>query len=270
VALGAASLVVMTRTEAGGEGVSLSLSVFVLGATVTVYCLNMLNGLKELRRSGTASVRHHWCMGNEERLKAHLGAGAATMVCAFFLLPHRVLYVLLPAAAVSLLYVSPLMRGMRLREVGPFKILWVATVWSAITVVLPLVETGTGISPGNMAAMTVERWLFIFAITVPFDIRDMDNDRDKGIRTLPSMIGVRRSRVIASAAIVCSLLMTVHRYGWEMSPVTAAYVVAVMPTMALVLGSGDGRNEMYYSFWLEGTMVLLSVLVIAACAVNTA
>lgn len=264
VALGAASLVQMTLTESGAERQHLSLSAFVLGATVTVYCLNMLNGLKELRKSGTESVRHQWCMANEERLNAHLGAGAAIMLVGFFLLSHRVLQVLVPAAVVSLLYVSPLMRGMRLREVGPFKILWVATVWSAITVVLPLVEALTEVQIGGIAAMTMERWLFIFAITIPFDIRDIDNDRDKGIRTLPSMLGVRRSRVIASAAIICSLLMTFHRYSWDLTAVTAAYSTAVIVTMALIGRSGGGRGEMYYSFWMEGTMVVLAGLVVLA------
>jgi len=266
VALGAALLLQMTIRECGGEGLHLIMSGFVLGATVTGYCINMLSGLSELRKSDTRSVRHHWCMTHEEWLRAHLGAGAVITIATFLLLPRQVLYVLVPSAVITLLYVSPLLKGVRLREIGPVKIIWVATVWSAVTVVLPWSVAINDCGIGHLASMTVERWLFIFAICLPFDIRDMRNDRAKGIRTLPLILGIQRAKVIACVAIITSMLLTFHRYDWDVTPVTLAYSFALLLTSALIVRSSDGRHEMYYSFWMEGTMILLALAVMLANA----
>jgi 4-hydroxybenzoate polyprenyltransferase len=264
VAFGASLLVQMTLRECGAMGLHLSISTFVLGATVIAYGMNMLSGINELRKSDTQSVRHHWCMANEHRLKMHLVAGGALALGSIFLLPHIAIYILIPASVVTLLYVAPIVKGIRLREVGPMKIVWVATVWSAVTVILPALGSGCGLGTGSIASMALDRWLFIFAITVPFDIRDVENDRSKGMRTLPLMLGVRRSKAIAMCSIVCSLLVVFHRYEWELSPETLAYAFTTFISSVLIGSSGDGRNEMYYSFWLEGTMVLLALSVILA------
>jgi 4-hydroxybenzoate polyprenyltransferase len=262
VAFGAYLLVNMTLQECGATGLHPQISVFVLGATVTVYGLNMLSGLGELRRSDTRSVRHHWCITNENWLKVHVTIGATVAIGTILMLPETVLLVLIPTSAVTLLYVLPVMKGVRLREVGSMKIIWVATVWSSITVILPALASECGSFAESMASMTAERWLFIFSITVPFDIRDMDNDRSKGVRTLPLIGGVRRSKVIALCALVCSLLLVFHRYNWEPSPQTLAYAFTMFITSILIAKSGKGRDEMYYSFLVDGTMVLLALSVI--------
>jgi len=84
VALCAASLGMLTWFELTGMWWNAALFVFILGSTLVVYNLNMLSGLAELRRIGTHSERHHWCMNNELMMKATLAVGlilSAVSVC---------------------------------------------------------------------------------------------------------------------------------------------------------------------------------------------
>lgn len=36
--------------------------------------------------------------------------------------------------------------------------------------------------------MLVERFFFVFAITIPFDIRDIEADKQAGLKTIPLLI----------------------------------------------------------------------------------
>jgi len=256
VALCAAALTLLSWKDAGGEGVIIALPVFVVGATLMVYNLNMLSGLDALRSSGTTSPRHLWCMGNEERMKTYLGAGAVLALPCFFLLRQEAWWLLAPAALAALLYVFPVMRGMRLREVGIWKIFLIATVWAVVTVGLPITQLEIRPQWQETTWLLAERWLFIFAITVPFDIRDLSTDASKGVRTLPSVLGWRRALLVSMISMGMYVLLAWQRLGLD---AFVGLVPAVLSAFVLIAFTRPARREMYYSFWLEGTMLLLAV-----------
>jgi 4-hydroxybenzoate polyprenyltransferase len=255
VALCAAALTLLSWKDAGGEGIIISLPVFVLGATLMVYNLNMLSGLDALRSSGTASPRHLWCMGNEEWMKAYLGAGAVLALPSFFMLHPAAWWLLAPAVLAAMLYVFPVMRGMRLREVGIWKIFLIATVWAVVTVGLPVTQLDNLPDWKDFTWLLAERWLFIFAITVPFDVRDLSTDAAKGVSTLPSMLGWRSALLVSGMAMAMFVLLAMCRLGID---AFMGLVPAVVAAFALIGFTRPGRTEMYYSFWLEGTMLVLA------------
>jgi len=252
----AAALTVLSWKDVGGEGGIIALPVFVLGATVMVYNLNMLTGLKELRSSDTTSPRHLWCMAHEELMKAHLGAGTVLALLSFFMLRAEAWWLLLPAVMTAMLYVFPLMLGTKLREVGVWKIFLIATVWAVVTVGLPITQLDNPPQWKDAAWLLAERWLFIFAITVPFDVRDLSTDASKGVRTLPSVLGWQRALLFSGMAMGVFVLLAMRRLGIDGF---MGFVPAVLAAFALIGFTRPGRSESYYSFWLEGTMLLLAV-----------
>lgn len=238
------------------EGVLIALPVFVLGATLMVYNLNMLSGLDALRSSGTISPRHFWCMDNEEWMKANLGAGAVLALPSFFMLRPAAWWLLAPAVLAALLYVFPVMRGIRLREIGIWKIFLIATVWVVVTVGLPITQLEIRPQWMEIIWLLAERWLFIFAITVPFDVRDLSTDASKGVRTVPSVLGWQRALLVSMMAMGMYTLLAWQRMGFE---AFIGLLPAVLSAFVLIAFTRPARKEMYYSFWLEGTMLMLAV-----------
>lgn len=259
IALCAAALTQLAYHVLGGVGISVALVVFVFGATLVVYNLNMLSGLDALRTSGTTSLRHKWCMAHERAMQVYLVLGAAMAIVSFFFLSLRTWWLLAPAAMVALLYVLPVVRGAKLREIGLWKIFLIATVWSVVTVGLPAAQMEHWPPTLPLASLCLERALFVFAITVPFDIRDLRTDAHRGVRTLPSVLGQGRAKAIAVAALVVFVGLAALRVALSGQwPVLAAYAFTAAVSAALVLGANEQRSDMYCSFWLDGMMVLLA------------
>jgi 4-hydroxybenzoate polyprenyltransferase len=253
IGLCGAALAQLSYHELGGEGIQGPLMVAVLGATVVTYNLNMLSGLKELRTSGTRSLRHHWFLTNEEILMAHLGAGCV-LSAAFFMLSSRTWLLLLPVALVAVLYVLPLTGGRRLREIGLWKIFLISGVWGWVTVVLPAIQLEVQPDWKSVLQLALERSLFVLTITIPFDVRDLGTDALKGVRTLPSILGWQRALVLALGVMALFTVMVSVRLGSG----ALGHLPAILTASALILFTRPSRPDMYYSFWLDGTMMLLA------------
>lgn len=227
-----------------------------------VYNLNMLSGFSELRSSSTPSSRHLWCLAHKSDMKAHLAIGATCAATAFFFLTPTAWLLLIPAVVLSMIYVFPMLNSTRLREVGLWKIFFIATVWALVTVLLPAATVPNAQYSVHLASMTAERWLFIFALAIPFDIRDIHNDRAKGIRTLPSQLGVQKAIRLAIVALVVFLGVAMFRlYIHHMyASITAYFTVGIM-AMLLVSQSNSSRSDLYCTLYVDGMMFMLSALV---------
>jgi len=253
IGLCAAALAQLTHHELGGDGANWPLMMAVLGATVVIYNMNMLSGLEDLRTSGTGSVRHRWVMANEDALMVYLGVGSLLSL-AFFLLHVSSWWLLVPAALVALFYVLPLSGGKRLREVGLWKIFLIGGVWGVVTVGLPAMQLKVVPSMAELLLLLSERALFVIAITIPFDVRDLSTDAHKGVRTLPSLLGWKRALALAVGLLALSTWLAAGRLGME---VMLGYMPGTLAALGLIICTRPSRPDMYYSFWLDGTLVLL-------------
>lgn len=267
VALCAASLGMLTWFELTGMWWNTALFVFILGSTLVVYNLNMLSGLAELRRIGTHSERHHWCMNNELLMKATLAVGLILSAVSVCFLSSVVWLFMLPLAFVALAYTIPIVKRqtskIRIREIGLWKIFIIAGVWSGMTVILPSVEYfGLDQLVEKLSwELAIERSIFILAITIPFDIRDLINDAKKSVRTIPSILGWKQSVVLAEVLLLAFISFVGLRIGIH-HPFFLGYLISSIIAMIIVAFSNPQRNDMYCSFWVEGTMIVQFVLVL--------
>lgn len=259
VGVGAAALAQLSWFELTGNYFQSSLFAFILGGTAVVYNLNMLSGLRELRASHTTSPRHHWCMAHEQAMKAHLAVGAILALGSFPFLSHAVWIILLPAVGLSLLYVFPIVNKKKLREFGIWKIFMIATVWAVVTVILPAVSIPNFQFSWELSAMILERWLFIFALTIPFDIRDIENDRAKGIQTIPLKIGYRQSIVVAIFSLIAFAVLAGLRLQFTgQTSSSVVYACVTLVSMVLISKANPHRSDLYFTCFIDGMMVLLA------------
>lgn len=268
VALCAASMGLLTWLELTGSWWNTPLFFFILGSTLVIYNLNMISGLKELREMGSHSERHHWCMDNEKLMKFTLILGLIISAVSIWLLNPVIWLLIIPLALVAIAYTSPILRlnasAIRIREIGLWKIFLIAAVWTGMTVILPAVEYYGFNQITDLLSwrLSLGRTLFIFAITIPFDVRDLVNDAKKGVRTIPSTLGWKRSVLLAELVLLVFFLHVCMRIGIH-HPYFLGYVISAAITMIVVAFANPDRSDMYCSFWVEGTMILQFCSVLA-------
>ena len=108
-----------------------------------------------------------------------------------FTLTRQQLAVLVLPGIMSLLYVLPILtKGRRLRDLNYLKIFVISIVWAMLTVALPSAKQLIGLSSSTQSILFLERFLFIFAITLPFDIRDLSVDKLMEVKTIPAALGI--------------------------------------------------------------------------------
>lgn len=270
VALCAAAIGMLSWYEFTGNWWNAPLFIFTVGSTLVIYNLNMISGLKELRKMGTDSERHHWCIDNEKLMKGTLVIGLLMAAGSVNYLNGAIWYFMVPLTLVAVAYAAPIVRRktefIRIREIGLWKIFMIGAVWAGMTVVLPAVDHYglQQLTEPKSWLLGVERFIFIIAITLPFDVRDLVNDAKKGVRTIPSTIGWFRSVVLAEVLLMLFLFLVWWRLGTD-QPLFWGYLLSTLVTMFGVSYAHPKRNDMYCSFWIEGTMMLVFLTVFFVC-----
>lgn len=260
VSLGAVCLY-WTTVHLHGLEYSLLLSMSIFGATLFIYNYHRLFRQKVIYFA-ERSERHRWILERSKPLGALAVAGAILAVAGNmpFMSPALLLRSI-PFILLALLYVIPLWktrrRWIRLRDVPYLKIFMVAATWSFVTVVYPFLATDPLWLPGPQEALTIlHRFLFIFAITLPFDIRDREHDRQSGVVTFVSLVGTGRVKTAGRFLLLITALVALggNLTGWYSTGHTLGLVISAGGSGWLISGITEDSGEWYYSFLLDGTM----------------
>jgi hypothetical protein len=235
---------------------------FIFFATLFLYSLHRLVGMSK-SRPFQQQGRHLKVFNLRFHLVffAIISGAAAT----WFLLhvPFRFHWaVWLPCLAAGG-YVLPVLRGKRrLRDLNYAKVFLVSVVWAWITVVLPAMESGL-VKNIPMALMAMERALFIFAIALPFDIRDIPFDEHFRVKTIPSQAGARKAKWLAASSLSLMLVLCILNYRIDVySPgVMIAMAISLAITFLVVIFSNRERHDYYFTGLLDGMMVVQFVSV---------
>ncbi len=191
-----------------------------------------------------------------------LGSGIAAF-SSLFLLELRVLIALIPVALLSVFYALPVFgSGKGLRDLPYLKVFLIALSWAYLTVLVLGVKFGRSLGPMD-GVLFLERAFFVFAITVPFDIRDLPYD-DPEARTFPQVLGVKGAKGLALSALSLFLILALVRLQ-SVSPDPAlmvGYTVTAGVTGALIAKADPRKPSLYYEGGLDGTMPLMAGLLL--------
>jgi len=196
-----------------------------------------------------------------DQYKRHIGvyALASLAVCSYLFVQFSqyLQFLLVGAGIVSLLYTIPLFtKKRRLRDFAYIKIILIAIVWSYVTESVPLLNSDKFSTP--IVLLFIERCLFFIAITIPFDIRDLEIDSINNVATIPSKIGTAQSIILAYILIsICMIseisMAVIGVLSWQDA------IVLIMTyglTGLLIHFIGDKENDYYYSGLLDTTIAL--------------
>ena len=166
--------------------------------------------------------------------------------------------VLVPFLAATLFYVFPFKKRLTgLRNVPGLKLFLISATWTGVTLVFPLFVSG--IQQTEIVYFHVlQRFLFVFAITIPFDIRDAQFDLEE-LSTLPQTLGIGASKLIAIAALILYIILDlVLNSGLGNYFLIDLFIIAIA---ILMIGfSGMKRQRYYTAFWIESLPILWYLL----------
>ncbi len=171
----------------------------------------------------------------------------SVLVSGYYFLSFKLITqsVILIAAIISVLY--PLF----LRKLPFAKIFIIAFVWAISTFLLLVLENNILISQ-NVIWHFASRFLFVFAITIPFDIRDLHHD-SKNIITIPLFFGVQRAKIIAIFALfICGIISFFQFLERSLNlPNLLALIALYVLTSIFIQKSDIKKAKKYFSFWVE-------------------
>lgn len=236
--------------------------VFVFSGSLFLYALHRIVGL-EKAKPFQESGRYQVIVTFKHHIQVYAALSILVSAFFFFLLPWPVQLSLFIPALLSLAYVIPVLKGKkRLRDVHFVKVFLIAIVWTWLTVFLPALELGLEQQLSTIL-MCLERVCFVFAITIPFDIRDLEIDQFNKVKTIPSRYGIKNSKAIALFLLAMALgfaylnLYTLGISAWQF----LAYLLSSLVAAILIIKSTGERHDYYYTGLLDGTMILQAVLV---------
>lgn len=175
---------------------------------------------------------------------------------------YRFLF-LFPGAWICSFYFLP---KIKLRAVCGLKSVYIALLWTFSTAFFPLYlqnhERVNWTHYFHLPAMfpLLQRFFFILSLAIAFNIRDITVDKKARLKTFPVLFGETKTKML------CLVLLFLF-CGMMPCPFTQteqAMVVSAVITGVLIVFASEKRPEFFYSFGLDGMILLQAGLVVVS------
>jgi len=229
---------------------------FVFSSTLLLYAVHRAIGIRQTKEARKnyrfeiiESYRHH--------IFLYALIGLTGSVWSFFRFDRDIQLTLILPVILSGLYALPLIGNKRIRDFHYIKIFLVSIIWSWISFAIPYLESDQ--IDKEFALLFIDRTLFIFAITIPFDIRDIKTDQFNKVKTLVHLIGVNGSKNLSLILLLIASVILVSTIGLDRYSLSLimTYIIAGL----LIKNSAEDKNDIYFTGWIDGTMVIPLLIV---------
>jgi len=104
--------------------------------------------------------------------------------------------------------------------------------------------------------LIAKRFLFIAALTVPFDIRDLFDDRKSGLKTVPVVWGEKNAYLFCQVLLAGYVVLLFLFRNNGFNPNFWALTITTVLTGWLIFKSKWKKDEYYYFFFMDGVLIL--------------
>tara|TARA_B100000902_G_scaffold373199_1_gene400925 strand:- start:118 stop:756 length:639 start_codon:yes stop_codon:yes gene_type:complete len=199
---------------------------------------------------GSNHIRKEWLEKNKVFVDFLILFSATIAIYLFSQFQTFTQLVVLFLSTISILY------PFGLRTIPFVKIFIISLVWTVSTILLLVIENNILITV-NIIFHIIARFLFVFAITIPFDIRDLSYDIGK-VRTIPLVFGVLKAKFFAVFALFICVVIAFYQHFQNnlifhyLLAVNLLYFIASI----FILKSEESNGEIYFSFLIESISIL--------------
>lgn len=212
--------------------------------------------------------RHRWILSRANWVRYGM---MTSMLCGLVLLPNfqaDTIIWLIPAGLVSIGYTIPILPAdegwRRFRDIPYTKPIIIAFTVAYFTLAFPVfAQLGMeGVFEGAFLRSFSERVLFLLAVTIPFEMRDLQNDKESGLETLATQYGfqtAKRTGYLAVAAWGVLVLWRTFDAGFSLS-----YILVSVGLLFLLLAGyrflNKLKGDLFYVYVFEGLILVYAVL----------
>ena len=254
VALAASSVTIFSFL-AIGISIDWNYIYFIFSSTLTLYILHGLVGLYKNKVDGFFErfqfvKQFKYIFGI-----AFLISASFSFYC-FIFLQLSIRYLLIIPILISSIYTLPIINGKQLRDFPFIKIFLIAISWSIICTLIPIYQSS--MNQTEIWVWTISTGLYVFAITIPFDIRDFEIDKKFGTITLPTKFGILPSIRFAHISLLISGILFLYLMKDDHINAIAgiAFLVSLLIAIPMVARTRPNSSEFYVSGWIEGLLML--------------
>ena len=191
-----------------------------------------------------------------------------SLIPLFFLLSMQSRILLILLSILSFCYSLPIFtvgeHKFGLRNIPGLKPFLITLVWTMSCVLLPVLESQdlhlADVSMRDTTILVAKRFLLIGALTVPFDIRDLFQDKQYGLKTIAVSWGEKNAylfcQVLLAGYIVLLFLFRNKGFSTDFWALTTTAILMGW----LIFESKWEKNEYYYFFYLDGVLILQYVI----------
>lgn len=236
---------------------------FVFFATLFAYNFHRAVGMggELLQQDTENSKRTLWLKSKVGVIHFLIFTSFGFAAYCFYQLPRANFLLVFILALVSLFYVLQINKIPSLRSLPFLKIFVISFVWGGVTVMLPLLNNDMNnevfLFQHQLFALAIA--LYVFAETLPFDIRDLKEDQIKGPKTIPHFLGVKKSKWLSLLAYVFVFLICcfLDFCNWQ---VLLALAGSMFYSSFWILKVSPEKGDLYYSFWIESSLCMPLIL----------
>ncbi len=227
----------------------------VFFATLFIYSIHRIIGIKRLPQADSDG-RYGIIYRFQNHIIIYGFIGLAGLLWMMTRVGTNTILLLLPAGICSLLYVLPILsHKRRLRDINYIKIFLIAFTWSYIAII-PILEDAEA---SYTWISFIEKFFFMLAITLPFDIRDSRIDKLTSLKTLPSQLGNSSTYKLAYTLLAIAGLLFCYQH--TTGAVTWSYAIIYIVTAICIWISCGKKSDYYFSGLLDGTLVLRGAVI---------
>lgn len=221
---------------------------FVFFSTLVSYNAQRLFRINSLTRFDNKS----WVVNHKKIALTLTGLGLiGALITLTQFLTIGVLVWLMPLGIISLLYSLK-----KLRDIPYLKIFLISISWGVLCGVIPFALAGN-YNPQTLILNFIIITCYITAITIPFDIRDLDLDEETK-KTIPQIMGV--SKAIKTALIILGISLFLFAFQFNLSQ-SLIYLLSCLISSYLIYNSSKEKPDIYYTLLIDGHIILQFLLI---------
>lgn len=244
---------------------------FIFMASISGYGLLRLIAANSGGTDDQLSMMHSWVRSHSLFVQFLIVACAAGAGVFFWLSPPLSKVLMSISCLLAFFYGIPLFSGKAGREFGQLKTFLVSLVWTLLCAGIPLGQA-EGLHWPSAACLLLANFLLVLAYTVPFDLRDLEQDRVKGMQTFPMKFGQEWTLQLSVRLLLLAwgmfgafllvlprLLESPYKYDFPLDMYIFLWIslVVVMLSRRFVSALSGGYSEYSFTFVIDGLLLLM-------------
>jgi len=199
------------------------------------------------------SERSQWLLRHKKILLYSIGISLIVVMFLCNNLSWTSIGIMIGAEVVSTLYY---LQPFNLRRHGYIKPFLISFVWVISCSLVPLIENQ--LLTLHSVWYLVSQVLFISVLCFLFDIKDIEHDYYSGVNTYANKFGEKVTKIMC-ICLVALAFFCFYQFSHDVGSLIASITLRTLVVLT-VLFTNQKRHHFYYYLWVDGLMLIQSIL----------